>query len=225
MYQTLTFADSLNYAYQNIVVKFIQYLPFLISAIIILFLGWILASVIARSLNRIFRLLRVDKIFDQADINQFLKNAGSKRDGVALLVYIVKLILLLVVFAAALQSLRLSVIAEFFNQLIEYAPNLLATVTILLIGAILSNVVQRMIEGASKAGKVSYGLVLALISKYSILIFSVIAALSQLNIAKELLQILFAGLVFMTALAGGLAFGLGGQESARNFLAKIKKDS
>ena len=45
--------------------------------------------------------------------------------------------------------------------------------------------------------------------------------LHQLGVAQELLRILFGGLVAMVALAGGLAFGLGGQNTARQILDEV----
>ena len=50
------------------------------------------------------------------------------------------------------------------------------------------------------------------------------AALVQLGIAQSLIQVLFTGFVAMIALAGGLAFGLGGREYAARMLSKLSKD-
>ncbi len=45
--------------------------------------------------------------------------------------------------------------------------------------------------------------------------FAVLSALTQLNIAQNMIFILFAGIVSMLAIAGGIAFGLGGVDAAR----------
>ena len=50
------------------------------------------------------------------------------------------------------------------------------------------------------------------------------ATLIQLGIAQDLLQILFTGFIAMVALAGGLAFGLGGKERAKGLLDKIANE-
>ena len=52
---------------------------------------------------------------------------------------------------------------------------------------------------------------MAKIAKWAIIVFAVMAALVQLRVATELIQILFMGIVFMFALAGGIAFGFGGK--------------
>jgi len=48
--------------------------------------------------------------------------------------------------------------------------------------------------------------------------------LNQLGVAQDLIKILFTGIVFMLALAGGLAFGLGGKECAQTLLKNLLKE-
>jgi small-conductance mechanosensitive channel len=63
--------------------------------------------------------------------------------------------------------------------------------------------------------------ILALIARWSIIVFVTFLVLHQLGVVQELLRILFAGVVAMIAIAGGLAFGLGGQGVARDLLESI----
>lgn len=51
----------------------------------------------------------------------------------------------------------------------------------------------------------------------------VLAVLNQLGVASDLIRILFTGLVAMLAIAGGIAFGLGGQGTARDIVVAIQK--
>jgi hypothetical protein len=46
--------------------------------------------------------------------------------------------------------------------------------------------------------------------------------LSQLGVAADLVRILFTGFVAMMALAGGLAFGLGGKDLAAEILRALR---
>lgn len=218
-----TLSETYNYALQNVVAKLIQFIPSLLTAIVIILIGWLLATLVARSVNRILRLLKADKVFAQVKIDDILKNAGSKRDAVALLAYLVKWVLLLVVFMSAVDTLKLKSVSQFFDRIVAYIPNVLSAVLILLIGAILANAADRLVEGALKVGKVGFGQPLSEVAKYSIYVFTIIASLSQLGIASDLMKIFFSGLVAMFAIAGGLSFGLGGHNAARDFIEKIRK--
>jgi len=64
---------------------------------------------------------------------------------------------------------------------------------------------------------------MATLAKYVILVFTGLVVLNQLGVAQDLIRILFTGIVSMIAIAGGLAFGLGGQSAAKEFLEELKK--
>ena len=51
-----------------------------------------------------------------------------------------------------------------------------------------------------------------------------IIALNTLGIAAPLIQILFTGIVAMLAIAGGLAFGLGGKDAAGRLVHRLSDD-
>jgi hypothetical protein len=76
--------------------------------------------------------------------------------------------------------------------------------------------------GTVKASGLHKGESLGTITRWAILVFTAIAALSQLQIATAFLQDLFRAIVAMLAIAGGLAFGLGGKDSAKKVLDNIE---
>ncbi|EKD22922.1 MAG: hypothetical protein ACD_83C00187G0001, partial [uncultured bacterium] len=78
MQPTPTFSETVSYIWQNIIVKLIQFVPLLASAILIIIIGWIIAGIVARIVNRILRLLKLDKVFAHAKVDELLKSAGSK---------------------------------------------------------------------------------------------------------------------------------------------------
>ena len=96
---------------------------------------------------------------------------------------------------------------------------------ILLIGAVLANLVDNVVEGDLKAANIGFGNTVSEVAKYVIYIFTIITALSQLGVAPEFMQVFFTGLVAMLAIAGGLAFGLGGQTAAKDFIEKVRKET
>jgi hypothetical protein len=56
------------------------------------------------------------------------------------------------------------------------------------------------------------------------MIFTVLATLDQLRVAQAFVQTLFTGVIAMLAIAGGLAFGLGGRDHASKVLDKVERD-
>jgi len=100
----------------------------------------------------------------------------------------------------------------------------LGVVISLFVGILVGVFLQEFIRRAIGASRLVSGDFLGAIAKWAVIIFSVLAALVQLGIAPELIEILFTGIVFMVALAGGLAFGLGGREDARELIQKLREE-
>ena len=73
------------------------------------------------------------------------------------------------------------------------------------------------------AGMMSAGF-LGTVAKWAVLILAFLAALDQLGVARAFITTLLQGFVAMLAIAGGLAFGLGGQSAAKDFLAKLRDE-
>ncbi len=97
-------------------------------------------------------------------------------------------------------------------------------VVVLLLGIIIGSFAGQVIEKAVSASHLHSGEVIGGIAKWAIVVFAFMAALVQLGIAAGMIQTLFTGLVAMLALAGGLAFGLGGRDHAENVLGTLKRD-
>ncbi len=128
------------------------------------------------------------------------------------------------VFITTADALKLYPVTEFLNRVLSYSPSVIAAVGILLVGVLLGNFLGNIVKGAVKAAEIKYADILGAVTKYVILVFSVLAALIQLGIATSLIQILVQGVVGSIAIAAGLAFGLGGKDAASEILEKVKKD-
>jgi hypothetical protein len=104
-----------------------------------------------------------------------------------------------------------------------YIPNVIIAVVILIVGMVVGNFVFTLVKETALAAELESADFLAGVAKWALFIFTLMAALIQLKVASELIQILFTGLVFMVALAGGIAFGLGGKDKAERILEKLMK--
>jgi len=83
---------------------------------------------------------------------------------------------------------------------------------------------KKIVQASAKAVNASSANLLGSITSYAIWIFAIIIALSEIGIATYFMQVLFMGLIVMVAIAGGLAFGLGGKEAAAGLIEKVSKD-
>lgn len=202
----------------------VAFLPNLLGAIVVFLVGLIIALVLRSVVVRVVALLRIDDLAAKLEIRSQFDKAGVRLHIGHLLGWIVKWFLIIVALIAATDILGWSQITSYLEEVVLFIPNVIIAVIILLAGILLANFVQNVVHSAVEAAKLESAKFLSGVSKWSILVFSLMAALVQLQIAQDLIRVLFTGLVFMLALAGGLAFGLGGKEQAAKFLTRLKKD-
>ena len=207
----------------NIWDRFVNFLPNLIGAVINLVIGWIVGMVVAWAIDRLFRLIGLQTVFEKAKVEEVLKKGDTGKDTTALLASAAKWIIYLIAFIAAADTLKLPTVASFLDRILGYLPSVAAAGAILLIGLILANFISSVVKTSVNATSLGSADTIAAIARYAIIIFTFIAVLMQLGIAETLLNTLFIGVVAFLAIAGGLAFGLGGKDVASEWLEHIKK--
>jgi len=89
---------------------------------------------------------------------------------------------------------------------------------------LLADFVGKATSSSISASGLQSGPFVGKVVKWSIFLFAFVAAMDQLGVAQTFINTLYIGIVGMIALAGGLAFGLGGKEHASEFIEKVKRD-
>ena len=133
---------------------------------------------------------------------------------------VVKWFFIIVFLNAAVEVLGWTQITTFLNDVLRYIPNVLVAVVIMAIGLIAAQFVRGVVAQALRSAKapVKSPDLLAEVARWAIVAFSVMGAISQLGVAPQLIEILFAAIVSSLALAFGLAMGLAGKDRASRFL-------
>lgn len=183
-----------------------------------------MALVLRTVVVKVIGLLRIDDLARRLEITGQFERVGLRLHIGGLLGWIVKWFFIVMALIAATDILGWDQVTDYLGQVVLFIPNVIIAVIILLAGILLGNFVQNVVKSAVEAAQLASAEFLSGIAKWAILIFTFMAALVQLQIAPELIRVLFTGLVAMLALAGGLAFGLGGKEHAHQFLNRLKKD-
>ena len=136
---------------------------------------------------------------------------------------VVKWFVIIASLLASSNILGLSAVSQFLRDILLYIPNVAVAALILVIAAFVADGAEKFVRGSAEmAGR--HGAFIALIIRWAIWIFALLAALLQLGIAPGLVQTLVTGVVAAIAIAFGLAFGLGGKEVAADMLQKMKNE-
>lgn len=212
-------------ALQDLYTKTLSYLPNLIAAIIVVIIGWILAMFLSKLVAKILEMVKIDQLANQLGLKSLSEKVEKKLSFSALGAWLVKWFFFLGSFIAAADILGLQGVSTFLYQdVLSYAGHVVVAMAILLLGLLAATFFADVVTATVKASGLHKGDSLGAITKWAIVAFSVIAALSQLQIATAFLQDLFRAIVAMLAIAGGLAFGLGGQAHAKKVLDSIENN-
>ncbi len=211
------------FSFSDFWAKFTGFIPTLLLAIALLFAGFIVAWIFEIITRKLMRFLMLEKIVDRTGLKALFEKAGLKISFTRLLSGVVYWFILIVFLAAVVNVLGLTQLSDFLDKLVSYLPNVLGAVAILIIGILVANLLYNVVKNACESARISAAGFLASLTKWSIFTFAFIAALVQLKLAPDLLKILFTGLVVMLAIAGGLAFGLGGKDAAKDVIDRIKR--
>ena len=194
----------------------------MVSAVIILVVGVIFGVEIGKTTGRLVKKLGVDKIFDLVGVKSFLKKGGIKFSIANLTEWIVRWFIILFSLMVAVDFLGLPQVSGFLSKILDYIPSLIGAIAILTIGLIVAQMVYEAIKGSAEATGIRAYNLIASVVKWIIIMITGLVVLEQIGIQTAVLQVFAGGLSLMIALAGGLAFGLGGQYHARELLDEIK---
>jgi hypothetical protein len=219
-----TWKDALTQSFNNIFDRISNFLPNLLGAVVILVLGWIVAVLLAKLIDKVLRIIGLQTLFEVTKVEDVVKKGKFRTDTTGVISSLVKWIILVIVFLTAADVLRLPQIVDFFSVILGFVPNVIAAVAVILIGAVLAKFLGDIVRGSAEAGGLAYANLLATITVWAIWVFAVLAALMEVGVASTLIKTLFTGFVALVAIAGGLAFGLGGQDAAKRLIGKIEKD-
>jgi len=213
---------------QNLWQNFLEFIPRLIGALIVIIIGWFIAVAVGRLVTEILKRIKFDKIFERGVWKQALSKAKWKVDPSGFIGAIVKWVLFIAVLVAAIEILGFTQFAVFVSKIAAWLPNVVVAAAIFVVAVIIADYIPKIIRAGAEGVKVSHSHLLEKIVRWAIWIFAVLAILIQLGIARELIMTLFTGFIAFLVIAGGLAFGLGGKDVARDILqdlhSKIKEE-
>ena len=208
----------------NIILEFYQSLisERVVYAVIIFIVGLIFAIEISKFVKRIVQKMGIDRSLEKMGVKDFFKKAGIKFSISDLIAWMVKWFILLFALMSAVDILNIPQASNFLSLMLGYLPSLFGALIILTIGLVVSQLVYEAIEGGAKATGIKVYHLTAIAFKWMIIIITFLVVLEQIEIKTEILKIFAGGFSLMLAIAGGLAFGLGGQYHAKELLDDLK---
>ncbi|GAB3415620.1 hypothetical protein GCM10027318_32300 [Massilia agilis] len=193
--------------------------PRIIGFLIILGIGWLIASLIEKAIVALLRAVHFDGFADRAGMGPMAQ--ALKRSPSGVLAGIAKWFVRLIALVVAFDALGVPAVSQVLHQLLMWLPNLAVAVIVLVIGGMAANAVSGIVRETAAKARLERPELVATAARWAVWGFAILVAVYQIGVASTLVDILFMALVGAIALAIGLSFGLGARDTAgtivRNF--------
>jgi len=211
--------DSTNHILNQFWVRLSNSFPEFVGGLLLILVGYLVAASLKRFLIALLHFFRVDSILHKTG----LITQKEVKLWINILAELTKWTVVILFMIPALEAWGLSRATAVLNQFLFYIPNVIVAVVIGFVGIVVANLSSDLVLQSAKSAGESAAHTLSVFAKSSILFFTILIILNQLGVAQDLIRIFFTGLVAMIALAGGLAFGLGGKDHAKELLDELKR--
>ena len=200
--------------------SFVDIIPGIIAAIVILIIGYVIAVLIGRLVRIVLEKAGLDKWLEKAKLAKAIGDIKLS----SLFGSVTKWFILVIFLQAAVDTLRLGTLSTILNQFVLWLPHLIVGFIVVIAGLFLGHYVSHQIEIHTKMKGVKF---VSVLFKFVIVALAVIIALQQIGvevgIISQLVLIGVGSLAFGIALAIGLSFGLGLKNEAVNLWKQIKR--
>jgi hypothetical protein len=211
--------SELTQAVQELARGFARFLPRLIVLVIITFAGWVIAYLLKILARSILRLIKFDRLSENAGASQLLARAALPPSSellsrfvfwVAWLGFILLGINVLGIFGLHEQ------IAHFFL----FLPRVFAALFIMFFGLLAASFFSRAALLAAVNSNLPSPRLLSISVRAIIIVFVLSMSFEELGIAEQTVLVAF-GIAFGAVMLGlAIAFGTGGKELAQRFLER-----
>lgn len=223
MFIVARWADVIVASLQRLWDGVISFIPNLVGAVVVFVIGLVVASGLSALVERLLSALHFDDLFSQLGLSSYFKRAGVPLKASFFVGRVVFWFIILVFLLAVSDALNLFGLTRFLTDVIDFVPNVIAASLILLASFVLGHFLRRVVSASVFSAKLHAADFLGTVSWWAVVIFGFFAALSQLHVAETIVHMLVLGFISMLALAGGLAFGLGGRDYAAHLLKKLQE--
>lgn len=218
-----TWTELILETFQELWLSLISSLVLFVGALIVFLIGLFIASLIGKVVEKVINLIRLDHVLESLGVKEYFERGGLELKSGRFFGKLSYWFLVVVALLAASDILRFESLSVFLGDVISYIPSIIAAVLIMLAALLIGGFLKKVVSASVKGAKLHGGKFLGELTWWAIVIFGLLAALTQLGLAVQLINTIVTGLIAMVALAGGIAFGLGGKDHATELLDNFKK--
>lgn len=213
-------------SFSTLLDAFFGFLPGFLTAVIVFVVGWVIATALGKVAGQIIRAIKIDSVLEKMGFKKVMDRAGLKLNTGLFFDELIKWFVILVALLVAVDILQLQIVGDLLKIIVLYIPNVIVAVLILIAGVLISNLLEKSVVASLEAARMKSSKILGKFTRWFILIFALLIAISALQIGDagrvigDFVSIIITGVVAAFA----ISFGLAGKDIATQLLNKAKND-
>ncbi|MBE7942637.1 MULTISPECIES: small-conductance mechanosensitive ion channel [Ramlibacter] len=200
---------------------FLSAIPKIIGFAVILIVGWFIASLVEKGVAALLRAVHFNNLAERSGFADFVSKMGSSMDSSGMIGLVVKWFVRLIALVVAFDALGLPAVSDVLRELLMWLPNVVVALVVLVIGGLAARALSNLVRGAASEAGITNSNFLAKLATVLVWSFAIVVAVNQIGIATTLVNTLFMAFVGALALGAGLAFGLGGRDTAGEIVRRM----
>ena len=216
--------SPLNNFLYSISDKFLGYLPNLVAELVLLGLGVVLGWIAKRMVFQLCLIFRLDRLFRRTRWGEALTKADVRYAFYESLGRGAFWIIFLVFLDAAFNALQLSALSQLIERGVLVVPRLLVALLIVGVGWMIAGWAGVAVQRALTKEDVPRATLIARFAKSIILLFVSAMALTELDIAREIVIIGFTVVIITLGVLSVVTVTLGGRTAVRKVLASLAEE-
>lgn len=212
--------ESLLSAWAQVAPGIVALFWMILGAAVVFVVALLVAYWGRRVVEEILRAVQFEQLSETSGFAAFLKRADIKLTATELVGELIRWVIVLVGFIAAVNILGLTPVVDVLLAILGYVPSVFAAALILAAGFIVAKIADGIVRGALATVDHDAARPVGKLAYWVVLVLAFFAALDQLKIAPALTESVFQTISWASALAIGLLVGLG----AKDLISKILLD-
>jgi hypothetical protein len=200
---------------------FLSAIPKIIGFVVILVVAWLLSSLVEKGIASLLRAVKFNELANRSGFGDFVTKMNIGADASEMLGMVAKWFIRLIGAVVAFDALGLPAISDVLRELLLWLPNVVVALVVLVIGGLAARALSNLVRGATAEAGLTNSNMLAKLAGVMVWAFAIVVAVNQIGIATTLVNTLFMAFVGAIALGLGLAFGLGGRETAAKIVSHM----
>lgn len=199
--------------------KFMETIPSLLIAIIVILIAWLLARIISSGFEKLLKTIKFDTFAERMKLTSFLTQMGIQMSPSALIGRFIYWIFVLLIIASAAETLNWTAVSYQIQRFLDYLPNLITAILIFIVGAYLASLVRDFVRSSTNSLGISTGRILSTVIYYVLFIMVILTAMEQAKIDTRILSTNLLIIIGAIMLAAAISYGFASREVLSNILA------